>query len=73
MKAIISRETAQGQIAEVGTTNRTVVSHYKTLQGVRKYAKQYAGDRQYRIEFFYDDSFYSAPFRVEWSNTSERA
>ena len=65
MKAIISRASASGQIATVGTTDRTLVDHYKTTTGVRRYALQYAKGKPFRIEFFHDDKFYGEPFRVE--------
>lgn len=72
MKAIISRQDSNGRIPEVGTTDRTVVSHYKTLQGVRRYARKYANGKLYRIEFFKDECFYGDPFRVEHSDSRTR-
>lgn len=65
MKAIISRQAANGLIPNVGTTDRTVVSHYKTKQGIRRYARMYAKSKAYRIEFFHDEKFYCEPFAVE--------
>jgi hypothetical protein len=65
MKAIISRASINGHFPNVGTTDRTVVSHYKTKQGIRKFAKQYAVGRAYRIEFFHPEQFYCEPFAVE--------
>jgi hypothetical protein len=67
MKAIISREheSVPGYIPECGTDNRTLVSHYKTLNGMRRFAKRYAQGRAYRIEFFTDSNFYGDAFRTE--------
>ena len=65
MKAIISRQSANGLIPNVGTSDRIVVSHYKTKDGVRRFAKKYAAGRAYRIEFFLDEKFYCEPFAVE--------
>jgi len=65
MKVIVSREASNGLIPQVGTLDRTVVSHYKTENGVRRFAKQYAKGKRFRIEFFHDDSFYGEPYRVE--------
>ena len=65
MKALISRES-NGRIADVGTTHRTVVSHYKTQEGLRRYARKYANGKAYRIEFFHDEEFYGEPFHIEY-------
>lgn len=67
MKAIISRQAANGLIPNVGTSDRTVVSHYKTKEGIRRFAKKYAGQtgRAYRIEYYHDEKFYCEPFAVE--------
>ena len=62
MKAIISRGTATGLPAEVGTSDRTVVSHYKTQDGVVRFAKKSAQGKPWRIEFFHDDQFYGQPY-----------
>ena len=67
MKAIISRETESGAMAEVGTTNRTVVSHYKTVADIRRFAEKYAAGKRFRIEIFTDNNFYGEPFHVEHS------
>ena len=64
MKALISREGSQGKIAEVGTSNRTVVSHYKTQRVVMRFASKYAQGKSYRVEFFHDGQFYNTPFEV---------
>jgi hypothetical protein len=65
MKAIISRANERGYLPQVGTTDRTVVSHYKTKDGIRRYARKYAQGREYRIEFFHDSQFYAEPFSTE--------
>jgi hypothetical protein len=65
MKAIISRASINGHFPNVGTTDRTVVSHNKTKQGIRRYARMYAKGMAYRIEFFHAEKFYCEPFAVE--------
>ena len=67
MKAIISRHV-NGSFAEVGMSNRVLVSHYKTREGVRRFAKKYAANspsRLYRIEYFTDENFYGLPYAAE--------
>jgi len=64
VKAIISRANSCGAIAEVGTTDRTVVSHYKTSGGVVRYARKYAQGKPFRVEFFHDEKFYAEPYMV---------
>ena len=79
MKAIITRANEYGEFPQVGTTDRIVVSHYKTSIGVHKFARKYAGmradgvtPRSYRIEFFHDKNFGERePFAVQYSYKSE--
>ncbi len=63
MKAIISRTNSVGAIAEVGTSDRTIVSHYKTHNGVMRYARKYAQGKTFRVQFFHDSEFYGNPYR----------
>jgi len=65
MKAIISRASINGVFPNVGTSNRVLVSHYRTKNGVRRFARKYAVGFQYRIEFFHSENFYGMPFAVE--------
>jgi hypothetical protein len=49
-------------------SNRVLVSHYRTKDGVRRFAKKYAANSEsklYRIEFFTDANFYGLPYAAE--------
>jgi hypothetical protein len=70
MKALISRTAETGTLATVGSGNQTVVSHYKTLRGVLRFARKYANStsysqgKPYRVEFYTDNHFYGDPFKI---------
>ena len=79
MKAIISVATDPTSYPEVGMTDRTIVSRYKTIEGVERYARSFAGmiargkgnshgpimgTAYYRIEIFSDSGIYNDPYLV---------
>lgn len=75
MKAIVTRQNADGTYDCVGMNNRTVVGPYKTRWGLRRYGVEYhlekwamQGPRkQVRIELFYGDNLQKeTPDRVDF-------
>ena len=61
--AIISRRV-NGQFAEVGTSNRTIIKRNQ-MATIRKYAKAYANGAAYRIEYFHEGRIYGEPWLVQ--------
>ena len=69
MKAIISRTTLTypHEFPEVGTSDRMVVSTFRTERGVLACARAYAGGRSFRVEFFHAGRFYGEPYKILFS------
>jgi hypothetical protein len=63
MKVIVSR-AINGKFAEVGTSDRMLISDLKTERGVIRRARQFAQGKSFRLEYFYSEHLYGNPFRV---------
>jgi hypothetical protein len=64
IKAIVSLKNEKtGEFPEVGMTDRNVFSG-KSEKIVNNQAKKYAQNREYRVEYFQAERFYSDPFKT---------
>lgn len=65
IKAIVSlKNEKNGTFPEVGMTDKTIVSGISE-KIVKKLAKNYAKNRDYRVEYFQAEKIYSDPYKVE--------
>lgn len=62
MKAIITKQNADGTFNEVGMNTRALISHLKSERGVLKWAAGYANGKPHRIEFF--ANIYGEPIKT---------
>ncbi len=64
MIAIVSREVG-GKFPEVGMSDKTIFTHYKTVCGLLRYGvRPYAKGKRCRVELFHDRDLYKEPYRV---------
>lgn len=62
MKIICTRQNEDGSFDNVGTNNRFLTSHYKTIRGFIRYGiPETYRKRNLRIDIFHDHNFYVAP------------
>lgn len=62
MKIICTRQNEDGSFDDVGTNNKFLTSHYKTVQGFIRYGiPETYRKRNLRIEIYHDHNFYIAP------------
>ena len=65
MKAIVTKQNADGSFDEVGMSNRALFSHYKTKQGLLRYGVfPFAKDHTCRVEIYYGDNIHRGPNEV---------
>jgi len=63
MRAIVTKQNADGSYDEVGMNNRTIIGPYKRYGTINKYARLYANGKMYRVEL-YADRIDGKPFDV---------
>lgn len=65
MKAIVTRQNADGTYDNVGMNNRTLFSQYRTKVGLIHYGvKRFANGKKCRVELFRDNEIYGDPYEV---------
>lgn len=66
IKAIVTLKNQKNNtFPEVGMTDRNVFSG-RTEKIVNNQAKKYAQNREYRVEYFQAERFYSDPFKISY-------
>lgn len=63
MKFVVTRQNPDGTYDEVGMTNRTVISGYKTIRNAMKYGViPFGRGRKCRVEQYIGESIYGTPY-----------
>lgn len=68
MQALITRADERGEFDEIGMRNRFIILHAGTGKRVVRRAREYAGGRAFRIEWYSELRPYGNPLRIEFYN-----